>query len=383
MRSASTLSHDRVTRVRYVVAVAADTVFVVVVLLRFTVPLLIPKFPLPAILGALVLDAADQTIFQMVTDDPLPGYQSYDKALDIYYLAIAYISTMRMWRSPVAFNISRFLYLYRLVGVLLFELLDKRWLLLVFPNTFEYFFIVYEAIRTRWNPLRLSATALVGTAAFIWVVIKLPQEWWIHVAQLDFTDFMADHPYMWGVLGALVVIAALLIWKYRSRIPATDWPFTVRVDDHLPPIVVTDERTRIFDAVLVEKVVFMALVSVIFSQILPDVRSGTLGVAIGVSALVVANTLVTEFIYRRGHSWNSTASAVVATLAINVALVLLDSWLSPRRDAPTLVTLFFVLMLSLLVALFDRYRATRGASDLRTPAIAAWRAERTRKEAVS
>ena len=99
----------------------ADTVFFVVVLLRFTVPLFIPKYPLPAILAALVLDAADQTIFSWVTDDPLPGYQLYDKALDIYYLSIAYITTMRIWRSPVAFQLSRFLFLYRLVGVLLHE----------------------------------------------------------------------------------------------------------------------------------------------------------------------------------------------------------------------------------------------------------------------
>ena len=79
----------------------ATTVFVVVVLLRFLVPLAIPRFPLPAILAALVLDAADQSIFQMFTDDPLPGYQTYDKALDVYYLAIAYMSTMRNWRDPV------------------------------------------------------------------------------------------------------------------------------------------------------------------------------------------------------------------------------------------------------------------------------------------
>ena len=29
-------------------------------------------------------------------------------------------------------------------------------------------------------------------AAFIWIFIKLPQEWWIHIAQLDFTDFMKE-----------------------------------------------------------------------------------------------------------------------------------------------------------------------------------------------
>ena len=45
--------------------------------------------------------------------------------------------------------------------------------------------------------------------------------------------------------------------------------------------------------------------------------------------------------------------------------------------------LFVVLLLSLLIALYDRYRATRGATDIRTPAIAAWRAERRKREAVA
>ena len=48
----------------------ASAVFVGVVLIRFFLPLLIPRFPLPAILGCLVIDAADQSIFQAFTDDP-------------------------------------------------------------------------------------------------------------------------------------------------------------------------------------------------------------------------------------------------------------------------------------------------------------------------
>ena len=145
----------------------ATVVFVTVVAARFLLPLSIPRYPLPAILACLVLDAADQSIFQAFTDDPLTGYQAYDKALDVYYLAIAYISTMRNWRDAVAFEVTRFLYLYRLAGVTLFELGGPRWLLLVFPNTFEYFFIAYEVVRTRWDPTRLRAPAVVGTLSLI------------------------------------------------------------------------------------------------------------------------------------------------------------------------------------------------------------------------
>ncbi len=71
-------------------------VFVGVVIVRLLLPLLIPRFPLPAIVACLVVDGVDQTIFQTFGYDP-PGYQGYDKAMDVYYLAIAYLATLRNW----------------------------------------------------------------------------------------------------------------------------------------------------------------------------------------------------------------------------------------------------------------------------------------------
>ncbi|HRO25782.1 MAG TPA: hypothetical protein PLR07_15950, partial [Promineifilum sp.] len=152
-------------------------VFALVIGARFIIPLFIPFFPLPAIIAALLLDGVDQTIFQKFTNFPLDNYQSYDKALDIYYLTIAYISTFRNWTNNFAFRVSQFLYYFRLLGVVLFEATHLRPLLLIFPNTFEYFFIWYEAVKLMWNPKKLSRTAIISAAAFIWIVIKLPQEY--------------------------------------------------------------------------------------------------------------------------------------------------------------------------------------------------------------
>ena len=80
--------------------------------------------------------------------------------MDVYYLAIAYLSTLRNWTSRPAFRVARFLYFYRLVGVVAFELTQWRPLLLIFPNTFEYFFIAYEVVRLRWDPLPLQHAVL-------------------------------------------------------------------------------------------------------------------------------------------------------------------------------------------------------------------------------
>ena len=358
-----------------------NAVFITVVLLRFTLPLFIPRFPLPAVFASLVLDAADQTIFQLFTDSPLTGYQSYDKALDIYYLAIAYVSTMRNWRDPVAFEVARFLYLYRLVGVTLFELTHYRWLLLVFPNTFEYFFIAYEAVRTRWNPRRLTATAIVGMAAFIWIFIKLPQEWWIHIAKLDFTEFMAARPNLWYVLFGLVAAALGVLYWQRARIPNPDWSFTIDVDRHREqPSVPTGMADRFWSTVLLEKVVFLALVSVIFAQILPKLRVGNLGLAVGVAVLIVLNAAASQLLRRRGRSWATTAGQFGAMLTINLALVFADVLLDPSGTAkvPANDTLFLVVLVSLLIALFDRYGDTRQPGE-RPHVWAVVRAERSRR----
>ena len=96
---------------------ATTLVFVAVVGARFLLPLAIPYYPLPAIVACLILDGVDQTIFQAFGHDP-PGYQSYDKAMDVFYLSMAYLSTLRNWESMPAFRIGWFLYFYRLVGAL-------------------------------------------------------------------------------------------------------------------------------------------------------------------------------------------------------------------------------------------------------------------------
>ncbi len=269
-----------------------------IVAVRLLLPLLIPLFPLPTILSLLVLDAADQSILQKNTDLSLDNYQGYDKALDIWYLSVAYLATIRTWTDDRAQHVAAFLWYYRLVGVVAFELLGYRWLLMVFPNTFEYFFIAYEAIRLCWNPGRLSRRQLIGLAAFIWIFIKLPQEWWIHVAQLDFTDFMKEDVFgvpvdtswgeaigenLWFVgLLVVVVVAVVLVWRsQRAKVPEPDWSLTVRVAEHIEPVPtdVAAVRDRVLSWRTGEKVALIGLVCVIFASVLPDVDRGPLQTA--------------------------------------------------------------------------------------------------------
>lgn len=360
-------------------------IVLLVVVLRLVVPLFIPVLPLPAIVACLVIDGIDQTVFQTQLSPSFwaqveDGYQGYDKALDVYYLSVAYAATMRNWTNPAALRWAQFLWLYRLAGVTLFEVVHDpgepaswRWLLLVFPNTFEYFFIAYEALRLRWDPARVPAAVITSMAVAIWVFVKLPQEWWIHVAQLDFTQVAAENAWVWPTL--LLAVAALAVggwWAATRRLPPADHPPSLAAAPLPEELDTAAERSafralhwRVFDLNLLQKVVLVALVCIDFAQILPGATMTPLDTVFAVAVLVVVNAAVGLAVARRRRSIEGTALAFLAVVVLNVLTVAGARLLSTRFHLDH--ALFFILLISLIVVLYDRYRPVR---DLRTGRVA-------------
>ncbi|MGB6059932.1 MAG: hypothetical protein WBF71_16875 [Microthrixaceae bacterium] len=361
-------------------------IFLLVVGARFLIPLLIPRFPLPAIIAALVIDAADQSIFQKYTSLDLNGYQSYDKALDIYYLTIAYLSVIRNWTNGFAVEVARFLWYYRLIGVVLFELLDSRAILFILPNTFEYFFIAYEVIRTGWNPLRLSRSTVLWIAGLIWVLIKLPQEWWIHIAQNDFTDFMKEtvlgvdadaawstafgnRPVVTAVLSGAAIAAVVggrILW---SRLPERDWSIRFNVDKPIQTGSgeVPTGGTRVDGMAhdgpdlrwpICEKITLISLVGMVFGQMLGISISNWQ--VIPAAALVVAvNAGISQLFVRNGAEWGALFPSFVSLAIINAGLLMLyASWAGEGRVNRSLA-LFFGTLLTLITVMYDRFRGMR------------------------
>ena len=363
---------------------AAIIVVAVVILLRLFLPLTIPYWPLIGVISCLVLDAADQSIFQQFPDIPLDNYQSYDKALDIYYLAIAYLATLRNWTNLPSFRVSRFLYYYRLVGVVAFELSGLRALLLVFRNTFEYFFIFCEGVRARWNTARITMAVALVAAALIWIFIKLPQEWWIHIAKLDMTDFIKESLFgasktdSWGTVIAtapLVLVALLaalavflvVCWLLVTRVaPPADHRLRFKADP-LPTELRGDAlyrtvraEARLFDRALIEKIVLTGLTSIVFAQML--LGDGLLSVRfIFVALFVLVNAMVSQWLARRGRSWKSVASELVGMMIVNFGIVMALLIVGDRilrvvdTGLPLSMTIFTVFLFTVITVLFDRY----------------------------
>jgi len=361
-----------------------QAVFWAVVFARFLLPLFIPKFPLPGILACFLADAVDQSVFQSFTRLSLIGYQGYDKALDIFYLCIALLTTYRNWVSYPALQIGTLLFYFRIVGVLSFEITDWRPLLVWFPNTFEYFFIFYELLRSRWIPSRRSARFYAVSAAVIWIGIKIPQEYWIHVAQLDLTDVLktavmrAPLEAPWGqvialrpfaflgiVAAAIAIVGALLLAVRRVAGPpqhaltlaARELP--EEIDEARERDRAIAEGWRLFDMRLAEKIVLVAFVTVIFAEVLPGVNAAPTQLVGGTALIVTLNTFLRLRSARAGRSLESAVMSFILLALTNLGVVFVADGILRRFGQGSLnvpATLFFLLLLTLIVTLYDRWR---------------------------
>ena len=229
-----------------------------------------------------------------------------------------------------------------MIGVVTFELTQNRTILFIFPNTFEYFFLFVEAVRLGWDTKHMGRRTVILSAAAIWIFIKLPQEWWIHIAQLDMTDFIketlfgvdpsatwaeavANRP--WVVVLAIVIIAAIVLiayWIIKRKAPPFDHGLRIKPDP-LPawlrgaePYRRVRAETSIFGWALREKVALTAIVSVIFGLMLTGGTASALRIIIGVAIFTVINAAVSHWMALRGRSWRLLAGELVTMLIVNL-----------------------------------------------------------------
>ena len=219
-------------------------------------------------------------------------------------------------------------------------------------------------------------------AASIWIFIKLPQEWWLHIAQLDVTDFLkedvlgvsvdtswgsaiGENPWFPGVLAALAIA---IVWAVRAALraaPPADWPVNFDVDAQPSATRVGAPAVvgKLFSWDLLEKVVLISLIMIILAQVLPATDPAPLSVTFAVAFVVVVNALMSQRLASRGHSWFSTFVEFLVQLVVNVGITLVYIWLLRTADEPAneAAAVLFIVLLTLIVILFDRYRPIRVA----------------------
>lgn len=161
-----------------------------VIAMRLVIPLLILKRPLVGGVVAMLLDALDVVIVELFGEGGMgPHYHNIDKVLDLYYLALElWVALSWIERIPRLTAIG--LFVYRVIGVIIFELTHIRATLFIFPNLFEHWFLFY-LVRNRFFP-GLQLNTWKQTA--IWLVIlyipKLAQEYMLHIAEAQPWDWI-------------------------------------------------------------------------------------------------------------------------------------------------------------------------------------------------
>jgi hypothetical protein len=173
--------------------VTTGQIFVIV--LRIVVPLIILRRPLAGGIIAMVLDAFDVVIVELFGEGGMGDhYHTIDKVLDSWYLALeAWVAWH--WQAYIPRVVAIALFAWRMIGVLIFEITDLRWMLFVFPNLFEHWYL-FVLIVWRWFP---RVTLDTWRSAIGWLIVlyipKLGQEWLLHIRQA--------HPWAWikDVLG--------------------------------------------------------------------------------------------------------------------------------------------------------------------------------------
>jgi len=177
--------------------VTTEEIIIAVVRVIGSLPVLV--WPFPGAIIAMLVDNNDVFMKNLLDEGGVRDYYSFDKWLDLVYLVTFLIVSLR-WRGAPR-NIAVGLFVYRLIGVVTFEVSQEREVLFFFPNLFEFWFVFVAGVKF----FRLDAPAVGGlgpspgrgwglvpfryTSGQLAVVlpvmlaIKLPQEFALHVGR--------------------------------------------------------------------------------------------------------------------------------------------------------------------------------------------------------
>jgi hypothetical protein len=177
---------------------AEVAVFVLIAVVRLGVPIAIFRWPFWAALACIAADGFDSIIQDALGIHPLEGhYHNFDKAYDIYYLAIEAVIAYR-WLDPWARITALVLFGLRLLAVGLFELTNERWLFFaVGPNVFENFYLFVAGMLTIDAAYRIrSAPQLVAILLFVGLP-KVFQEYVMHYREAATWHFVKENILLW------------------------------------------------------------------------------------------------------------------------------------------------------------------------------------------
>ncbi len=140
------------------------------------------RWPFAGAILAIAVDLFDLLLISFLGWEGVPNYQALDKYLDQVMLALFLAVALRRWHGIEA-RVALALYLYRLIGFGAFELTGERAILLLFPNVFEFWFVLIASLHAAGRHVSWTAPRLLAVLAIL-LAVKEFQEWALHWARL-------------------------------------------------------------------------------------------------------------------------------------------------------------------------------------------------------
>ena len=143
---------------------------------RITASLIVFKFNFFVAILVILIDFSDLFMMNLISLGGVRNYQFLDKFLDLFYIGYFLLITLR-WEKILR-NISILLFIFRMLGFILFEFFQNRIILFIFPNIFEFWFICITLLFLFRSKISKRKIIIV---IFLSTILKLIQEYILHV----------------------------------------------------------------------------------------------------------------------------------------------------------------------------------------------------------
>ena len=148
---------------------------VIVIIIRIIGSIPVLYFPFFGSIFAVIVDLSDLFIIGNLDLGGVRNYQRLDKILDFSYMITFFLVSLK-W-SKFERNLSISLFIFRVLGMILYEVTGSRIILFSFPNIFEFWFIGISFYKLRKKILTLKNMILI---LFFSAIFKIFQEWLLH-----------------------------------------------------------------------------------------------------------------------------------------------------------------------------------------------------------
>ena len=149
---------------------------IIISIFRIVLSLIVFKYNFFGAILVILIDFADLFLMNLLTFGGVRNYQFLDKFLDLFYISYFLIISLR-WKLLIR-NISIGLFVFSIIGFILFEVFQDRMVLFIFPTLFEFWFIGIAFLHYKKIEITKKKIYLTLLIAF---VLKMIHEYILHV----------------------------------------------------------------------------------------------------------------------------------------------------------------------------------------------------------